>query len=189
MRPLTWDMGLMWVAYFGELVLTVVMIAYGSSVHDDGETLGSANYKHWITEFWSILLVTGLINILSGVLLGFYFGVLKKETQKLYVKPGSRCEHPQLDFNSPASVAAMWKSSLILVGGLGVLAILYAAGITRATYVLTRDFTVFGTKNTLDDIHMIFWTQLLIILCKVVELFIGHSWAALRTDCLKAALS
>jgi hypothetical protein len=188
MRPLTWDMTLMWIAYIAELLLTIVMIANGNTVHDDGEKLGNANYKHWISEFWSVILLTGLINILSGVLLGFYFGVLKKEAERLYTKPGSRCEHPRLNFNTPASLAAMWKSALILVGGLGVLAILYAAGITRATYIITRDFASY-MNDTVDTIHMVFWTQLLIILCKVVELFIGHSWAALRTDCLKAALS
>lgn len=177
------DRTIMWIVYAIDNILTVWAVVKAYEIYDMRSTQGDMHYKDWLTELWSTTLTIGLLNILSGVLMAFYFGVMKREAgQKgvLITSKDATCKGVRID-NSPASMEALWKTIIILVGGLPYLLVFYVIGIARATRVITNSSMV----DLIDKVDMLMWIVGGVIACKVIELYIGHTWAVLRTRCLK----
>ena len=178
----------MWVVYVIDIGLTVWAMVEAYNVYDMRiDRFGAPydmHYKDWLTELWSTTLTVGLFNIFSGMLLGFYFGVIKRETDQtaapLRGQDGETCRGVRID-SSPASLEALWKTAIIVVGGLPYLLVFYVIGIVRATRVIIDSSLV----DIINKVDMLLWIVGGLIACKVIELYIGHTWAVLRTRCLK----
>ena len=179
------DKAVMWFVYMLDIVLTVWSMIKAFDIYDHRNTQTVMHYKDWLSELYATVLTVGLLNILSGVLLGFYFSMLKHETtRKSYNKAGSEeageCKGLRID-GSSESLEAMWKTLIILFGALPYLLILYVMGTVRATRALTDS----NLTAIIDHVDMLWWIVGGVILCKVIELYIGHTWAVLRTRCLR----
>lgn len=177
----SWDMGLMWTVYILEIILTVALMVNGGELHEMGILEGSQKQKEWYSELWRSILVVTILNLITGFLVAFYFGYLKPKFETTYSAVGQKCENLRLqNITSPSVLQALMKAVVILVGGLGYLLIFYILGVVRASIVLTMG------QSLMDKLKLVYGITLAITICKVVELYIGHGWAALRTECLES---
>lgn len=182
------DKMIMWTVYMIDVGLTIWAMVKGHQLYEHRTIQNNMHYKDWLSELWATVLTVGLINIISGILLGFYFSVLKHESTKTsnskkYTSAEAQtCRGVHID-GSSKSMEAMWKTLIIVFGALPYLLFFYVIGTIRTTRALTSN----TLHYIIDDIDMLWWIVGGVILCKVIELYIGHCWAVLRTRCLKDA--
>jgi len=208
----TRDMVAMWVFWIVELAATVALIVIPiviqTDIDDDAMLLPAASMKttrdraSYVTQG---IVVSGVLNLLTTLIAGWYFSTLAKDLGNLLtvaeLEKGAvfsaheKCRGVRLD-DSPNRLYAMIGALMIIVSGLGALSLSFALGLVGALrwvfedarpLVHTQSSTeTYDSRVSLGN-QLVAWIVVAVV-ARVVTIFIGHTWAILRTKCLQNKL-
>ena len=202
------DFILMQVMFTTEIGATIGVIAVASMMRTaflDHRALSGSDVSARVDFQCTAMIVAASLNLITAGVAGFYFSRIAKELMPLMaprseskltlIKESADCHRPSL-FTAPAEHRnrAMITALVILGSALGLLALAFEVGIVATlrwhivdahTYEVESSFLVERSREE----HGLLSASVVALIAKVACVYIGHTWAVLRTQCLKERMA